>query len=45
MGEYHDLNVLCDVLLLADVFEIFRRVSMKSFDLDPAQYYTLAGMC
>lgn len=45
MGEYHDLYVLCDVLLLADVFERFRCVSMKSFDLDPAQYYTLAGMC
>lgn len=45
MGEYHDLYILCDVLLLADVFERFRDISMKSFDLDPAQYYTLAGMC
>lgn len=44
MGEYHDLYILCDVLLLADVFERFRDISMKSFDLDPAQYYTLAGM-
>lgn len=39
MGEYHD------IWLLADVVERFRCVSMKSFDLDPAQYYTLAGMC
>lgn len=45
MGEYHNLYVLCDVLLLADVFERFRSISLKSFDLDPAQYYTLAGMC
>lgn len=45
MGEYHDLYVLCDVLLLSDVFERFRSVSMESFDLDPAQYYTLAGVC
>lgn len=45
MGEYHDLYLLCDVLLLADVFERFRSVSLKSFQLDPAQYYTLAGMC
>lgn len=45
MGDYHDLYVLCDVLLLSDVFERFRSVSMESFDLDPAQYYTLAGMC
>ena len=24
LGEYHDLNVQCDPLLLADVFEKFR---------------------
>jgi hypothetical protein len=45
MGDYHDLYLMCDVLLLADVFERFREVSMESFDLDPAQYFTLAGMC
>lgn len=45
MGEYHDLYVLCDVVLLADVFERFRSITIKSFDLDPAQYYTLAGLC
>jgi hypothetical protein len=27
------------------VFERFRSVSIKSFQLDPAQYYTMAGMC
>lgn len=37
--------MMCDVLLLADVFDRFREVSIKSFDLDPAQYWTLAGMC
>lgn len=45
MGDYHDLYLLCDVLLLADVFERFREVSIESFNLDPAQYFTLAGMC
>lgn len=45
MGDYHDVYLLCDVLLLADVFERFREVSIDSFDLDPAQYFTLAGMC
>lgn len=45
MGDYHDLYLMCDVLLLVDVFERFREVSMESFDLDPAQYFTLAGMC
>lgn len=34
MGEYYDLYVLCDVLFLVDVFERFRCVFMKSFDLD-----------
>lgn len=32
-------------MLLADVFERFRSITIKSFDLDPAQYYTLAGLC
>ncbi|XP_062569833.1 uncharacterized protein LOC134231854, partial [Saccostrea cucullata] len=45
MGDYHDVYLLCDVLLLADVFERFKEVSIESFDLDPAQYFTLAGMC
>lgn len=29
MGEYHDLYVLCDVVLLADVFERFRSITIK----------------
>jgi hypothetical protein len=45
MGEYHDLYLVCDVLLFVDLFEQFRCVSMKSYEFDPAQYYTLAGMC
>ena len=43
MGEYHDLYMLTDVLLLADVFENFRKEAMTYYKLDPAHYYTLPG--
>ena len=41
-GEWHDLYLNLDVLLLADVFENFRKVSFESFGLDPGNNsYTL----
>ena len=43
MGEYHDLYVLTYVLLLADVFENFRKEAMTYYKLDPAHYFTLPG--
>ena len=30
--------VIADVLLLADVFEAFRNVSLTNYDIDPAHY-------
>ena len=44
LGEYHDLYLKSDVLLLADVFEEFRNVCTKKYSLDPAWYYTSPGL-
>lgn len=44
MGEYHDLYLKSDVLLLADMFEEFRNVCLENYKLDPAWYYTTPGL-
>ena len=44
MGEYCDLYCRTDVLLLADVFETFRKTCMGQYNLDPAHYYTSPGL-
>ncbi|XP_041351034.1 uncharacterized protein LOC121370009 [Gigantopelta aegis] len=44
MGEYHDLYMKTDVLLLADVFENFRNMCLDYYDLDSAHYFTLPGV-
>ena len=44
MGDYHDLYLMSDVLLLADVFENFRSVCLKAYNLDPCHFYTSPGL-
>ena len=41
LGEYHDLYVQSDTLLLADVFENFRNKCFKVSELDPAHFLSL----
>ena len=41
MGEYHDLYLQLDVLLLADVMNKFRQSCMEHYKLDPSHFYTL----
>ncbi len=44
MRTYSELYLKTDVLILADVFEQFRDVTMDNFGLDPCHYYTAPGM-
>ena len=44
LGEYHDLYVQDDTLLLADVFENFRNTCLKVYELDPAHFLSLPGL-
>ena len=44
MGEYHDLYLVSDVLLLIDVFENFRKTCMQYYKLDPCHYFTSPGL-
>ena len=44
MGEYHDLYLKFDILLLADVFENFRKTCLLYYKLDPCHYFTSPGL-
>ena len=44
LGEYHDLYVQSDTLFLADVFENFRNMCLKMYELDPAKFISAPGL-
>ena len=44
LGDYHDLYVQNDTLLLADVFENFRKKSIGIYELDPAHFLSATGL-
>ena len=44
LGDYHDLYLRTDVVLLANVFEAFRDTCLKHYKLDPAHFYASPGL-
>ena len=44
LGDYHDLYVRSDTLLLADIFEKFRHAYLNNYELNPADFVSLPGL-
>ena len=44
LGDYHNLYDQSDTLLLADVFENFRNMCIKVYELDPAHFLSAPGL-
>ena len=44
LGKCHDLYVESDTLLLADVFENFRNMCLKTYNLNPAKFLSTPGL-
>ena len=44
LGEYHDLYLRTNVILLANVSEAFRDTCLEHYSLDPAHFYTSPGL-
>ena len=42
--EHHDLYLKSDTLLLADVFENFRKMCLKIYHLDPVKFLSAPGL-
>ena len=44
LGDYYDVYLATNVLLLADVFETFWDTWLKNYRLDPAHFQTSPGL-
>ena len=44
LGDYHDLYVQSDTLLLGDVFENFTNKCIEIYELDPAHFLSAPGL-
>ena len=44
MGDYHDLYVQTDTLLLAEVFKKFREKCIEIYGLDSSCFYSAPGL-
>ena len=44
LGEYHDLYVQSNTLLLADVFANFQNMCLQMYELDPARFLSAPGL-
>ena len=44
LGDYHDLYVQGDTLILADIFENFRNKYIEMYELDPAHFLSAPGL-
>ena len=44
LGEYHDLYLKTDVLLLVDVFEEIVETCLNYYQLDPCHYFSSPGL-
>ena len=44
LGDYHDLYVQSDTLLLADVSENFSNKCTEIYELDPAHFLSATGL-
>ena len=44
LGDYHDLYVHSDTLFLADVFENFKNICIKLYELDPVHFLSAPGL-
>ena len=44
MGDYRDLYLKTDVLLLADVFEKFISTYLNYYGFDPCHYFSFPGL-